>query len=175
MSYCSPEGEYLMISCRPHYLPKEFSSVFFIAVYIPPQSEAGTETALIELYSAISKQENTHAGNPLYQISISMSHVQPEGEKKLCTTFTPHKGTHTKLSLALHLANLTIFYPPDSCLQATNYSSDLINKKNGQMKQMLCYRTVLLAQTGICSGIPLMALKSTPHQSISATMTSSPQ
>ena len=26
--YCSPEVEYLMISCRPHYLPREFSSNF---------------------------------------------------------------------------------------------------------------------------------------------------
>ena len=49
-----------MISCRPHYLPREFSSVFFVAVYIPPQSEAGTKTALNELYYAISNQENAH-------------------------------------------------------------------------------------------------------------------
>ena len=49
-----------MINCRPHYLPREFSSVFFVAVYIPPQSEAGTKIALNELYSARSKQENTH-------------------------------------------------------------------------------------------------------------------
>ena len=49
-----------MISCRPHYLPREFSSVFFAAVYIPPQSEAGTKIALNDLYSAISKQENAH-------------------------------------------------------------------------------------------------------------------
>ena len=59
-SYCSPEVEYLMISCRPHYLPRDFSSVFFIAVYIPPQSEAGTKKTLNELYSAISNQENAH-------------------------------------------------------------------------------------------------------------------
>ena len=59
-SYCSPEVEYLMISCRPHYLPREFSSVFFKAVYIPPQSEAGAKTALNELYSAICKQEKAH-------------------------------------------------------------------------------------------------------------------
>ena len=26
--YCSPEVEYLMISCRPHYLPKESSSIY---------------------------------------------------------------------------------------------------------------------------------------------------
>ena len=41
---CSPEIELLMISCRPHYLPREFSFIFFVAVYIPPQSEAGTKT-----------------------------------------------------------------------------------------------------------------------------------
>ena len=56
-SYCSPEVEYIMISCRRHYLPREFSSVFFVAVYIPPQSEIGTKIASNELYSAISKEE----------------------------------------------------------------------------------------------------------------------
>jgi hypothetical protein len=49
-----------MIRCRPHYLPREFSSVFFKAVYIPPQTDAVTKTALNELYTAISKQENAH-------------------------------------------------------------------------------------------------------------------
>ncbi|XP_045573048.1 transcription initiation factor TFIID subunit 9 isoform X2 [Salmo salar] len=49
-SYCSPEVEYIMISCRPHYLPREFSSVFFVALYIPLQSEVGTKIALNELY-----------------------------------------------------------------------------------------------------------------------------
>ena len=71
-----------MISCIPHYLPRECSSIFFVA-YIPPQSEAGTKIALTELYSAISKQENTHPetlmqGN--FSISISMLNVQPEGK-----------------------------------------------------------------------------------------------
>ena len=49
-----------MISCRPHYLPRKFSSVFFIAFYIPPQTGTGTKTALNELYTAISKQKNAH-------------------------------------------------------------------------------------------------------------------
>lgn len=40
--FSSPEVEYLMISCRPHYLPRDFSSVFFVAVYIPPQIEVET-------------------------------------------------------------------------------------------------------------------------------------
>ena len=57
--YCSPEIEYLMISCRPH-TSREFSSTFFIAVYLPPQTDAGTKTALNQLYKTISKQGNAH-------------------------------------------------------------------------------------------------------------------
>jgi hypothetical protein len=47
------------------------------------------------------------------------------------------------------------------------------------MKQILSYKTVFLAQTGIYYEILPMALRSTPYQSlassISALMTSSPQ
>ena len=42
------------------YLPREFSSIFYVAVYLPPQTDAGTKTTLNELYTAISKQENAH-------------------------------------------------------------------------------------------------------------------
>ena len=58
--FFSPEVEYLMISCRPHYLSREFSSIFFVAVYLPPQTDAGAKSALNELYTDISKQENAH-------------------------------------------------------------------------------------------------------------------
>jgi hypothetical protein len=58
--YCSPEVEYLMISCRPYYLPREFSSVLSVAIYLPPQNKAGTKTALKQLYKAIRKEENAH-------------------------------------------------------------------------------------------------------------------
>jgi hypothetical protein len=58
--FCSPEVEYLMINCRPHYLPREFSSQLFVAVYLPPQTDAGTKTALSQLYKEISKQETEH-------------------------------------------------------------------------------------------------------------------
>ena len=58
--YCSPKVEYLMISCRLHYLPKEFSSILFVTIYLPPQTDAGTDTALNQLYKAKRKQENAH-------------------------------------------------------------------------------------------------------------------
>ena len=32
------------------YLLREFSSILFVAVYLPPQTDAGTKTTLNELY-----------------------------------------------------------------------------------------------------------------------------
>jgi endonuclease/exonuclease/phosphatase (EEP) superfamily protein YafD len=36
-----------------------FSAILFVAVYLPPQTDAGTTTALSQLYKEISKQETT--------------------------------------------------------------------------------------------------------------------
>ena len=43
--YCS-ELKHIMISCRPYYLPREFSFILFVAIYLPPQTDAGTKSAL---------------------------------------------------------------------------------------------------------------------------------
>ena len=75
-------------------MPREFSTILFVAVYLLPQTDAGTKTALSQLYKKKSKQETTHleaallvagdfnAGNlnQFYQISINMLNVQPEGK-----------------------------------------------------------------------------------------------
>ena len=58
--FCLPEVEYIVINCRPHDLPREFSAVLFVAVYLPPQTDAGTKNTLSQLYKEISKQEMTH-------------------------------------------------------------------------------------------------------------------
>lgn len=50
--------EYLIVRCRPFYLPREFTVVIVTAVYIPP--DANASIALGYLHSAISKQENTY-------------------------------------------------------------------------------------------------------------------
>ena len=54
-----------MICCRPHYLPREFSSILFVAVYLPPQTDADIKTAVNQLYKTISKQENAHPEDAL--------------------------------------------------------------------------------------------------------------
>jgi hypothetical protein len=53
-----------MISCRPYDLPRVLIN-FFVAVCLPPQTDAGTKTTLNELYRAISKQENENSEVPL--------------------------------------------------------------------------------------------------------------
>ena len=42
-------------------MPREFSAILFVTVYLPPQTDAGTKTALSQLYKEISKQEPTHS------------------------------------------------------------------------------------------------------------------
>ncbi len=57
-SFCSPDLEFHTLLCRPFWLPREFTAIIIMAVYIPPQ--ANTDQALKELYRNISEQETAH-------------------------------------------------------------------------------------------------------------------
>ncbi len=57
-SFYSPDLEFHMLLCRPFWLPREFTVIIIMAVYIPPQ--ANTDQALKELYGNISEQETAH-------------------------------------------------------------------------------------------------------------------
>jgi hypothetical protein len=57
-SFCSHDLKFLTIKCRPHYLPREFSSITITVVYIPPQAD--TSTALKELHSTLCKRETRY-------------------------------------------------------------------------------------------------------------------
>ncbi len=56
--HCCLNLEFLMLKCRPFYLPREFSTVLIIAVYI--HSRANANLAMTKLYDAICKQQNKH-------------------------------------------------------------------------------------------------------------------
>ncbi|KAL6481971.1 hypothetical protein MHYP_G00100510 [Metynnis hypsauchen] len=56
--HCSADLELLMVKCRAFYTPREFSSVYILATYIPPR--ANSATALGLLHDVISKQEAAH-------------------------------------------------------------------------------------------------------------------
>ncbi|XP_068604292.1 sorting nexin-7 [Brachionichthys hirsutus] len=71
-SHCSEAVEHLTIRCRPHYLPREFTAVFVVAVYIPPSANANE--ALRELHDNIGKQQHKHP-EALYVVAGDFNHV----------------------------------------------------------------------------------------------------
>lgn len=56
-SFCSLDVGFLIIKCRPFYLPREFTSVTITDVYLP--SSANTKEAVSELYHSINMLQIT--------------------------------------------------------------------------------------------------------------------
>jgi len=94
-SHCSPDLEYLMVKCRPFYLPREFTSTIVTAAYIPP--DANAKLAMKELHAAISKQ----------QTNFNNMSPAPQEEPRLWTMFTPTWLMLTKQSPSPTLDSLT--------------------------------------------------------------------
>ncbi len=70
--HCSSLVEFMVVKCRPFYLPWEFTAIVIVAVYIPPCANA--KDALRELYSAISKQQ-TNNPNGFFIIAGDFNHA----------------------------------------------------------------------------------------------------
>ncbi|KAI2645993.1 Lariat debranching enzyme [Labeo rohita] len=59
--HCSPVLEFMVIKCRPFYLPREYTAILVCAVYIPPSSNGNNRSeALNELYQHISEQQTAY-------------------------------------------------------------------------------------------------------------------
>ncbi len=51
----------MIIKCRPFYLPREYTAILLVAVYIPPSSNNNNRSeALNDLYQHISEQQTAH-------------------------------------------------------------------------------------------------------------------
>ncbi len=57
-THCSPDIEYLILKCRPFYVPREFTAILITGVYIPPRANA--KMALEELHNIINSQMNAY-------------------------------------------------------------------------------------------------------------------
>ena len=71
-SQCSEAIEYMTVKCRPHYLPREFTAAFVVAVYIPPDAKANE--ALKELHNNISSLQHKHP-EAFYVVAGDFNHV----------------------------------------------------------------------------------------------------
>ncbi len=59
--HCSPLVEFMIIKCQPFYLPREYTAMLLVAVYIPPSSNDNNRSeALNDLYQHISEQQTAH-------------------------------------------------------------------------------------------------------------------
>ncbi|KAI5611468.1 gastrula zinc finger protein XlCGF28.1-like [Silurus asotus] len=70
--YCSSLVQFVTVRCIPFYLPREFTTVYIVGVYIPPSANA--KEALSELYGAISDLQNAHPDG-LFIIAGDFNHA----------------------------------------------------------------------------------------------------
>lgn len=88
--HCSPNVEFLMVKCRPYYLPRELTSVIVTAVYTPP--DANAKLAMKELHAAISKQQTTHP-EAAFIVAGDFNHFN---FKTVLLRFHQHVSCHTR-------------------------------------------------------------------------------
>ncbi len=95
---CSPDLEHLMIGCWPYYLPREFTLVVVIAVYIPPHAD--TSQALDELYGCFYCGGDLNNANQRKVLPRYYQHIScpPCGENVLDHVPTPFRDLYNALS-----------------------------------------------------------------------------
>ncbi|KAI4877181.1 hypothetical protein NFI96_007309, partial [Prochilodus magdalenae] len=71
VTHCSADLEFLIIKCRPFYLPREFNCVFAGIVYVPP--DANANAAMEVLCAAISKLQ-TDQPNGAFIVAGDFNH-----------------------------------------------------------------------------------------------------
>ncbi|KAK7888822.1 hypothetical protein WMY93_024382 [Mugilogobius chulae] len=74
--HCSADIELLMVKCRPFYLPREFSAVYLLSVYIPPRADH--VTTLGTLYDVINQKETAHP-DAVFIVAGDFNHCNLKG------------------------------------------------------------------------------------------------
>ncbi len=99
--HCSSLVEFIIVKCRPFYLPRDFTAIVIVAVYIPPCANA--KDAFSELYSAISEQQ-TNNPDGFFIISGDFNHANL---KTVLPKFYQHVNFATRENNTLDLVYTT--------------------------------------------------------------------
>ena len=94
---CTRDIELLAVSIRPYYLPREFSHVIVMAVYIPPSANAAAACKL--LHTVVSQLQTWHPQSFLL-ISGDFNHASLSST---LPTFTQYVNCHTRDNKTLDL------------------------------------------------------------------------
>ncbi len=139
---CFPDVKFWMVRCRPYYLPREFTSVFVAAVYVPP--DTNSKNVPQELYVVI----NSHMTKQPNCIFIVAGDFNQTDLRTVLLKFLQHVHTATrgnntldhvtwtslaarKLSPALILVNQTTF-PCFPCLLTPSWLKGSNHQKKVQ-------------------------------------------
>ncbi len=110
--HCSPLVEFMIIKCRPFYLPREYTAILLVAVYIPPSSNnINRSEALHDLYQHISEQQTAHPDAFLI-LAGDFNHADLKSvPKNTPTCWLPNKGKKYA-GLCLHHPERSLQGPP---------------------------------------------------------------
>lgn len=56
---CNPDLELLLVTLRPHYLPREFTNIFVCVVYVPPSGNATRAANYMTVFTNIFRISQT--------------------------------------------------------------------------------------------------------------------
>ncbi len=159
----------MIIKCRPFYLPREYTAILLVAVYIPPSSNNNINNrseALNDLYQHISEQQTAHPDAFLILAGdfnhADLKSVFPKihqhidfptrGNNTLDFVYTTQRGAYKALPLP-HLGasdHITVMLMPatDRSLKSSNQFTN--RYKCGRKGRQRHFKTVLTPLTGIC-------------------------
>ncbi len=160
--HCSPLVEFMIIKCRPFYLPREYTAILLVAVYIPPSSyNINRSEALHDLYQHISEQQTAHPDAFLI-LAGDFNHAD------LKSVFPKYTNMGKKYAgLCLHHPERSLQGPPppppwslrphhchaNACIQTARLksSNQHTNRyKCGRKGRQRHFKTVSTPLTGIC-------------------------
>jgi len=131
-TYCSADLEFLIIKCRPFYLPREFTCIVAAAVYVPPDTNANV--AMKELCAAISKLQTLHPDGA-FIVAEDFNHctlrsVLPKFHQNVSCTTRGHKTldhVYTNVTDAYILTWVSLTTSLCSCSPSIPRSSNVWN------------------------------------------------
>ena len=110
---CSSDIELLAVSLRPYYLPREFSHMIILVVYIPPSANVALATDVIQTVVARLQTQHPDLGTSIMQLWLqhcppsSSLWTVPQGKIRHWTYCMPMLRKLTAPLPFLHLEDLT--------------------------------------------------------------------
>eukprot|EP00061_Rhincodon_typus_P009111 g32337.t1 len=96
VGYCSPDIEYLILKCRPYYLPCQFTCTILTVVYAPLHAEVKSEFDVV--YNATNTLR-TEYPKALFSVAGDFNQANFNKMKELVIAIRKQSGGHTPVCI----------------------------------------------------------------------------